>query len=385
MNEKEGDYMNIPMVDLKAQYHSLKTEMDAAVLRVLEESSFIMGPDVKRLEEEISRYMEVRHAIAVGSGTEALHIALMAAGIGPGDEVIVPTFTFIATSEVVALLGAKPVFADIDAATFNIDPADVEKKITDRTKALIPVHLYGQSADMDRIMEIAKRHTLLVVEDCAQAMGATWKGIKVGTIGDVGCLSFFPSKNLGGYGDGGMIVTNRDDIGEKAKAIRVHGSSKKYFHHLLGLNSRLDTLQAAILRVKLPHLDRWNEMRRTAAAAYDRALEGTPFITPKVAPDAHHVYHQYTIRTPLRNDLQEFLKEKGVASMIYYPLCLHHQEVYRGGGAPLCSLPVAERAQDEVLSLPMCPDLTPEQVAYVAGALMEFRKERLHNVATLSR
>lgn len=377
--------MNIPMVDLKAQYHSLKKEMDAAVLGVLEESSFIMGPDVKRLEEEVSKYMAVRHAIGVGSGTEALHIALMAAGIGPGDEVIVPTFTFIATSEVVALLGATPVFADIDAATFNIDPADMEKKITKKTKALIPVHLYGQSADMDRVMEIAKRHNLLVVEDCAQAMGATWKGTKVGTIGDVGCLSFFPSKNLGGYGDGGMIVTNRDDIAEKAKAIRVHGSSKKYFHHLLGLNSRLDTLQAAILRVKLPHLDRWNELRRKAAAAYDRALEGTPFITPKVVPDAYHVYHQYTVRTPLRNDLQGFLKEKGVASMIYYPLCLHLQEVYRGDKGPHCALPVAERAQDEVLSLPMYPDLTEEQVAYVAGVLMEFRKERLHNVASFSR
>lgn len=377
--------MNIPMVDLKAQYHSLKEEMDAAVLRVLEESSFIMGPDVKRLEEGVSRYMGVRHAIGVGSGTEALHIALMAAGIGPGDEVIVPTFTFIATSEVVALLGARPVFADIDATTFNIDPADMEKKITVKTRALIPVHLYGQSAAMDRLMEIAKRHNLLVVEDCAQAMGATWKGTKVGTIGDVGCLSFFPSKNLGGYGDGGMIITNRDDIAEKAKAIRVHGSSKKYFHHMLGLNSRLDTLQAAILRVKLPHLDRWNDMRGKAAAAYDRALEGSPFLTPKVVSDAHHVYHQYTIRTSLRNDLQGFLKEKGISSMIYYPLCLHLQEVYRCDTTSHCGFPVAERAQDEVLSLPMYPDLTTEQITHVTGALMEFRKERLHNVATLSR
>lgn len=377
--------MNIPMVDLKAQYHSLKEEMDAAVLKVLEESSFIMGPDVKRLEEEISQYMEVRHTIGVGSGTEALHIALMASGIGPGDEVIVPTFTFIATSEVVALLGARPVFADIDAATFNIDPADMEKKITDKTRALIPVHLYGQSADMDRILEIAKRHNLLVVEDCAQAMGAAWKGTKVGTIGDVGCLSFFPSKNLGGYGDGGMIITNRDDIAENAKAIRVHGSSRKYFHHMLGLNSRLDTLQAAILRVKLPHLDRWNDMRRKAAAAYDRALEGSSYVIPKVVSDAHHVYHQYTIRTLLRNDLQGFLKEKGISSMIYYPLCLHLQEVYRCDNAPHGGFPVAERAQDEVISLPMCPDLTTEQIAYVTGALMEFRKDRLHNAAALSR
>ncbi|MHC9542837.1 MAG: DegT/DnrJ/EryC1/StrS family aminotransferase [Vulcanimicrobiota bacterium] len=367
--------MNIPMVDLKTQYHNIKSEIDEAMSNVLEASAFIMGPDVKKLEEEVAQFSQVRHAIAVGSGTEALHIALLSSGIGPGDEVIVPTFTFIATAEVVSLVGARPVFADIDAGTYNIDPRDVEKKITAKTRAIIPVHLYGQPADMDELMKIARAHNLVVIEDCAQAMGAVWKGTMVGTIGDVGCLSFFPSKNLGGYGDGGMILTNRDDVADKARAIRVHGSNKKYFHHLIGVNSRLDTLQAAILRVKLRYLAKWNDMRRAAAARYSKALEGSAFVTPVTHHDAVHVFHQYTIRAPKRNELQNYLKEKGVASMIYYPLCLHQQGAFAHFGGKEGDMPVAEKAQNEVLSLPMFPELSEEQTSYVAEALQAFARE----------
>ncbi|MDQ7827044.1 MAG: DegT/DnrJ/EryC1/StrS family aminotransferase [Candidatus Eremiobacteraeota bacterium] len=370
--------MNISMVDLKGQYHAIKGEIDEAISSVLEGSHFIMGPDVGALEKEVAEYLGVRYAIGVGSGTEALHIALMACGIcGDEMEVIVPTFTFIATSEVVSLVGAVPVFADIDERTYNISVEDIRKKITKRTRAIIPVHLYGQPAAMDEILALAKEHGLAVIEDCAQSMGAAWKGRKTGSLGDAGCLSFFPSKNLGGYGDGGMIVTNRDDVAEKAKAIRVHGSKKKYFHHIVGFNSRLDTLQAAILRVKLRHLEEWNGRRRASAALYDSELEGTPYVTPKVAAGAHHVYHQYTIRTPKREELAAFLKEKGIPSMIYYPLCLHLQEVYKGLGYHKGDMPEAEKAQDEVLSLPMCPELTAEKVKAVTGAMKEFAGQHL--------
>ncbi len=371
--------MNIPMVDLKTQYHHIQSEIDEAIKRVLEESAFIMGPDVKKLEEEMAQFCQIRHAIAVGSGTEALHVALLSSGIGPGDEVIVPTFTFVATAEVVSLVGARPVFADIDAGTYNINPKDVAKKITAKTRAIIPVHLYGQPADMDELMALAKAHNLVVIEDCAQAMGARWKGTMVGTIGDAGCLSFFPSKNLGGYGDGGMILTNRDDVAEKARAIRVHGSNKKYFHHLIGVNSRLDTLQAAILRVKLQYLAKWNDLRRAAAARYTKALEGSVFVTPVTHPEVIHVFHQYTIKAPKRNELQSYLKEKGVASMIYYPLCLHQQGAFAHLDGKEGDMPVAEKVQNEVLSLPMFPELTAEQTHYVVESLHAFAREVLQH------
>jgi dTDP-4-amino-4,6-dideoxygalactose transaminase len=374
--------MDVPMVDLKVQYASLKEEIQKAMAHVLEETSFIMGAEVKELEKRIAAYAGVRYAVGVGSGTEALHISLLGCGIKPGDEVIVPTFTFIATAEVVSLVGAKPVFCDIDPRTFTMDPRDVERRITPRTRGIIPVHLYGQAANMDEIAALATKHGLVVIEDCAQSMGARWRGTMVGAIGDAGCLSFFPSKNLGGYGDGGMILTNRGDVAERVSAIRVHGSNRKYFHHILGLNSRLDTLQAAILLVKLGHLDEWNEKRRHAASLYDHALKESQFITPYVSPDITHVFHQYTIRTPLRDELQKFLKEKGVASMIYYPLALHLQEVFSDCGYKKGDLPVAEKAQDEVLSLPMFPELSEEQVSYCAGVLHEFQRERLTGLAS---
>lgn len=369
--------MNIPMVNLKKQYQSIKTEIQEAISRVLEEASFIMGPDVRHLENEIAQYCGARHAIGVGSGTEALHISLLVLGINPKDEVIVPTFTFIATSEVISIIGAKPVFADIDPDTFNISINDLKKKITPKTRCIIPVHLYGQPADMDKILQIAKEHNLIIIEDCAQAMGAEWKGKKAGTLGDAGCLSFFPSKNLGGYGDGGMILTNRDEVAEKARAIRVHGSSKKYFHHTIGFNSRLDTLQAAILRVKLRYLDKWNDNRRQSAALYDRALKNSSFITPKVTGSVKHVYHQYTIKTPMRNKLQEFLKEKGISSMIYYPLCLHLQEVYKDLNLKKGDFPNAEKLQEEVISLPMCPELSPGEIKHITDSLIEFQSNIL--------
>jgi dTDP-4-amino-4,6-dideoxygalactose transaminase len=374
--------MNVPMVDLKVQYASLKDEIQKAMAHVLEETSFIMGAEVKELEKSIAAYAGVKHGVGVGSGTEALHISLLGCGIKPGDEVIVPTFTFIATAEVVSLIGATPVFCDIDPRTFTMDPKDVEKRITSKTRCIIPVHLYGQPAPMDELLALAKSHHLMVIEDCAQSMGSRWKGTMTGTLGDTGCLSFFPSKNLGGYGDGGMILTNRDDVAEKIRAIRVHGSNKKYFHHILGLNSRLDTLQAAILLVKLGHLDEWNERRRHAASLYDRALAGTLFIAPPVLPEVTHVFHQYTIRTARRDELQQFLKERGIASMIYYPLSLHLQEVFSDCGCKKGDLPVAERAQDEVLSLPMFPEITDDQVNYVASALQDFQHEKLKGLAS---
>lgn len=372
--------MNIPMVDLKSQYKNLKQQFDSAVIGVMENAAFIMGPEVKKLEEETAEYAGVKHAVSVGSGTEALHIAALALGLGAGDEIIAPTFTFIATAGAVALSGATPVFADINPDTFNIDPNDLEKQITPKTKAIIPVHLYGQPADMDAVMDIARRHNLYVIEDCAQAQGAVYKGKQVGTIGHIGCFSFFPSKNLGAYGDGGMVLTNDDELAEKVRAIKAHGSKKKYFHHTLGFNSRLDSMQAAILRVKLPHLDEWNEGRRAAAHRYTAGLAGSSYIAPYEIPASvgKHVFHQYTVKVPKkRNELQAFLQEKGVASMIYYPLCLHAQEVYEHLGYKQGEFPGAESVQDHVLSLPMFPELSKQQTDYVLEALKEFEEKEL--------
>ena len=366
--------MNIPMVDLKIQYRKYKNDFDSAVISVMESASFIMGPEVQAFEKETAEYSNSKHAFGVASGTDALLLALLALKIGEGDEVIVPAFTFIATSEVVSRTGAKLVFADVKPDTFNIDPDSVRKKITPKTKAIIPVHLYGQSADMDAIMAIAKEHNLYIVEDCAQAQGALWKGKKVGTIGDLGCCSFFPSKNLGGYGDGGLILTDRDDLADTIKALRNHGSFERYYHILHGLNSRLDSIQAAILRFKLTHLDEWNLKRREAAHRYTEGLKNTPYESPlELCEGLSHVYHQYTIKVPSkRNELQKFLADKGVASMIYYPLSLHKQEVYKDLGYKTGDFPVSESLEDKVLSLPMYPELTKEQTDYVLSALKEF-------------
>ncbi len=369
--------MNIPMVDLKVQYRNYKKDFDSAVIGVMESSFFIMGPEVSEFENEVAASLGAKHAFGLASGTDALLIALLALGVGPGDEVLVPAFTFIATSEAVSRVGAKPVFVDVCSDTFNIDVSDAARKVSAKTKAIIPVHLYGQSADMDGIMALAKQHKLYVVEDCAQAQGALWKGRKVGTLGDIGCFSFFPSKNLGAYGDGGMVVTNEDSLTDRIRALRNHGSFERYYHVIHGFNSRLDSMQAAVLRVKLKHLDEWNEMRRAAAVRYTQALKSTSYIPPVEDPSVSiHVYHQYTIKVPAkRNELQAFLASKGVASMIYYPLSLHKQEVYKDLGYKSGDFPVSESLEPQVLSLPMFPELTKEQTDYVIDALLDFQKQ----------
>jgi UDP-N-acetyl-3-dehydro-alpha-D-glucosamine 3-aminotranferase len=361
---------SIPALDLAAQYKSIEGEIKSALFAVLEAQHFILGPNVKALEEEVSRYCERSFGVGVASGTDALILALRAAGIGPGDEVIVPSFSFIATADSVSLLGAVPVFVDIDADSFCIQPAQIEEKINQRTKAIIPVHIYGHPAEMDAIMMLARQHKLLVIEDNAQAIGATYKRKRTTSFGDIGCLSFFPSKNLGGFGDGGMIVTNSEKIVKHLRSLRAHGATKKYYTEEQGWNSRLDEIQAAILRVKLRHLDAWSEGRRERAAQYDRLLGGIDgVVIPRVADDCQHVYHQYTIRVPKRDRVQKMLADLGIASTVYYPTPIHLQPIYAGLGYKVGDLPETEKAAREVLSLPIYPELTDEQLEQVAQGL----------------
>lgn len=367
--------MKVPMLDLSEQYASLKSEVLEALDGVMSSSHFILGDNVKKLEADIAKYSHVAHGIGCGNGSDAIHIALQAAGIGAGDEVITTPFTFFATGGAIARAGAKPVYADIDPISFNLDPEEIEKHITERTKAIIPVHLYGQMADMVRIREIADKHNLVVVEDAAQAIGAKQGEYTVGELGDAATYSFFPTKNLGAYGDGGMVVTNNDDIAEKSRVIRVHGSKPKYYHSVLGYNSRLDELQAAVLNVKFPHLDTWSEQRRKHADFYTNLLNEkvSDFVkTPVIVEGFHHVFHQYTILTERRDELQAFLNENGVATMIYYPLPLHLQPVFESLGYKEGDFPKAEKAANEALSLPMFPELKEEQQQYVVEKIAEF-------------
>ena len=382
--------MSIPMVDLKAQYLAIKGEIDAAVQRVIENSQFILGPEVEAFEKEMASYCGTSYAIGVASGTEALQLALLACGIGPGDEVITTPFTFIATAEAITQCGAAPVFVDIDPVTYNIDPGLIEAKITPGTRCILPVHLYGHPADMDTIMELAKKHNLKVIEDCAQALGASYtspviarspqatKQSRVGSLGDAGCLSFFPSKVLGAYGDGGMVVTSDASVAEKLKMLRNHGARQKYYHLVPGFNSRLDGLQAAILRVKLKYLDKWIEQRREKAALYAKHLGKIAGVSvPPEAPGNYHCYNYYTIRLTNpkinREAIQKGLSARGVSSMVYYPVSLHLQDVYAAqGGRKLGDFPVSEKAQEEVLSLPIYPEMTAEQVAQVAEAIEKY-------------
>ncbi|MGH9796211.1 MAG: DegT/DnrJ/EryC1/StrS family aminotransferase [Candidatus Acidiferrales bacterium] len=361
----------IPMLDLKAQYASIRDEIRAAIDEVLAAQHFILGPQVKAFEQEMAAYCGTKFAVGVASGTDALILALHACGVGPGDEVIVPTFSYIATADSASLLGAVPVFVDIDAATFNMNAAQLEARITPKTKAIVPVHLYGQPAEMDAILEIARRYNIKVIEDNAQAIGATYNGRKTGSMGDIGCISFFPSKNLGGYGDGGMVVTNSPELADRLRALRAHGAKRhKYLSDEQGWNSRLDELQAAILRVKLRHLDEWKRGRQQVAARYNQLFQGTVgVVTPKVAPGCEHVYHQYTIRVRDRDAVQQRVAHRGVPSTVYYPLPMHLQRMYASLGGQRGMLPVAERAADEVLSLPVYPELTAAQIARVADAL----------------
>lgn len=360
----------IPILDLREQYHELKNEITKAVEDVFEGGHFINGPNVQALEKEIAEYVGAGYAVALNSGTDALHLALRALDIGAGDEVITTPFTFVATTEAIGIVGATPVFVDIDPSTFNMDPDLIEAAITPRTKAILPVHLYGHPAPMAHIMAIAKKHGLAVVEDCAQAIGASIDGKRVGSFGDAGAFSFFPSKNLGAYGDGGMVTTNRKELADRMRSLRAHGGRIKYHHEELGVNSRLDEVQAAILRVKLPHLDSWIERRRANASWYGANL-GEFADLPLETAGTVHVYHQYTIRVADRDRVQAMLKDAGVQTMVYYPVPLHLQEVHAGMKLGEGSFPHAEKAAREVLSLPMFPELSQDQRDAVRSALRD--------------
>ncbi|MBU1077711.1 MAG: DegT/DnrJ/EryC1/StrS family aminotransferase [Spirochaetes bacterium] len=359
--------------DLKRQYKNIEKEIEKAVKEVLESSAFINGPQVSKLEEEVAKYCDSKFGIGVASGTDALLLPLMAIDIQPGDEVITTPFTFIATAEVIALLKAKPVFVDIDETTYNIDVKKIEEKITDRTKAIIPVHLFGQMSDMDEIMDLAKKHDLTVIEDACQAIGAEYKNKKACSIGDFSALSFFPSKNLGGYGDGGMVITNNEEYAKKIKMLRQHGSSIKYEHSELGINGRLDTLQAAILIVKLKHLNTWIDNRIRLAERYTKHLKDH-VTTPVIRDDNKAVYNQYTIRTEKRDDLIKHLSENGIPTAIHYQKPLHLQECFKYLGLKENDLPISEKVSNDVFSLPMFPEMKEEEQDMVINTILDFFK-----------
>jgi len=362
----------IPLVDLVAQYHSIKEEIDAAVNATLESGHFILGPAVSKLEETIAAYLGVDHAVGLASGTDALVLAMRAFDIKAGDEVIIPAYTFFATAGTVMSVGATPIFVDIDPVTYEMDVAQIKDRITPRTKAIIPVHLYGHPADMDPILELAHAHGLKVIEDNAQGFGATYKGKKTGSIGDIGSLSFFPTKNLGAFGDGGMVVTNDPALAERMRMLRTHGWKKKYFSEELGYNSRLDALQAAILQVKFPHVDSWNEKRRAIARRYSEKLAPLGVVVPVECEWGRHVYHLYIIRSDRRDELQAFLKQRGIASEVYYPVPPHLSIPCRKLGYKEGDYPLAEQASRETLALPLYPELTTEQQDEIIAAVGAF-------------
>ena len=369
----------IQMVDLIGQYEKIKPEVDAALQRVIDSAAFINGPEVKEFEKELGAYLGSKHVIGCANGTDALQIAMMALGLKAGDEIITCSFTFVATVEVVALLGITPIFADVLPGTYNIDPEDIKRKITPKTKAIVPVHLFGQAADMDAIMAIAKEHNLLVIEDNCQAVGSDYRSAsgtkKTGTFGDVGTTSFFPSKNLGCYGDGGALFTNNDDLAKKIRRVCNHGSDVRYYHEVVGVNSRLDSLQAAILRVKLKHLKEYDAARNAAASVYDKAFASMAQIAiPQRSKDSTHVFHQYTMRVTggHRDGLKKHLEANGVPAMIYYPVPCHLQNAYRSERSPEGSLPVTEQLIHEVLSLPMSTELSNEQLAYITATVKSY-------------
>ncbi|MFB0534201.1 MAG: DegT/DnrJ/EryC1/StrS family aminotransferase [Anaerolineae bacterium] len=367
----------IPVFGLKDQYNAIKGEVNEAVARVLESGWFILGQEVEAFEREFAAYCGLSHGIGVGSGTEALHLALLACGVGEGDEVITVPHTAVATVAATELTGARPVFVDIDPASYTIAPDQLESRITARTRAVIPVHLYGQAADLDPVLDIAQRHGLTVVEDCAQAHGTVYKGRRVGSFGRVACFSFYPTKNLGAYGDGGMVVTDDGALAQKVRLLRQYGWKKRYVSSLKGLNSRLDELQAAILRVKLRHLDEWNEARRARARLYDELLAGSGVATPIEMDYGRHVYHLYVVRCPHRNELRNHLAERGVGTAIHYPVPIHLQEAYRDLGYQRGDFPVTEACADEILSLPMYPDLREDEVREIAELVKEYDEQQV--------
>lgn len=387
--------MNIPLIDLQAQYNSLAEKLDKAALGVLSSANYIMGKTVIDFEKDFANFIGVKHAISVGNGTDALVISLKAMGIGEGDEVITTPFTFFATAETISAVGATPVFVDVDKETFNIDVTKIEEKITSKTKAIMPVHIFGQSADMDEINEIARKHNLYVIEDACQAVGGKYKGRKIGTLGDVACFSFFPTKNLGCAGDGGIIVTDNDDIATIIRALRTHGSGEngqkaynllnnieeevktvegandtvynplKYYNYLIGYNSRLDAIQAAILSVKLKEIDSWNSKRREIVELYNKALQNSNLVIPTAKDCNEHVYHMYILQSENREEILAKLKEAGIATGVYYPVPLHLQKVYKSLGYKEGDMPVSEYLSHRTFAIPVYPELTKEQVDYV--------------------
>lgn len=361
----------IPIANPKAQYLALKNEIAAAVEQVFDSCSFILGPNVNALEQEVPEFCEARFGIGVNSGTDAIVVALAAAGIGPGDEVITTPFTFVATTEAIMIVGAKPVYVDIDPTTFNLDTSLIEEKITPRTKAILPVHLYGQCADIESIEEIARKHGLKLISDGAQAIGSMHKGKGIGAFGDASTLSFYPTKNLGGCGDGGMVLTNDEELYARAKSLRFHGMDGAYSYQYVGYCSRLDELQAAVLRVKLKKIREWNDARRANAAYYIKELKDLPIELPIAKPENYHIYHQFTIRFAKRDELKEKLQQKGIGSAVFYPSPLHVQKAYTSLGYKEGDFPESERAAREVLSLPIFPELTRAELEEVASAVRE--------------
>ena len=362
--------VTVPFVDLKQQYASIKEDVDAAIARVIENTSFILGPEVRAFEASFAGYVGARACIGVNSGTAALQLALMAAGIGAGDEVIVPSFTFFATAEAVSVLGATPVFVDIDPISYTITADGIVRAISSRTRAIIPVHLYGQSVDLDPILELAAKHNLHVIEDAAQAHGAEYKGKPLGALGSAGCFSFYPSKNLGAYGEAGAIVTNDEELATRLRLLRDHGSTSKYAHAIVGYNFRMEEIQAAVLSVKLPHLDKWNDARRANAARYNAALTQSGLVLPREMDYARHIYHVYAVQTDKRDDLQKGLTAAGVQSGVHYPIPIHLQPAYASLGYKRGDLPVTEELAERVLSLPMFPELSNEQIDRVAEVVV---------------
>lgn len=372
IHNPQAKNLTVPFVDLKAQYASIKSEVDAAIARVLENTAFILGPQVAAFENAFAEYVGAGFCIGVNSGTAALQLALMACGVGDGDEVIAPSFTFFATAEAVSILGAKPVFVDIDPLSCTMDPAQWEAAITARTRAIIPVHLYGQPADLDPILEIAKRHQLRVIEDAAQAHGAEYKGQRVGALGDAGCFSFYPSKNLGAYGEAGAIVTNNEGLAQKLRLLRDHGSTSKYAHAIVGYNFRMEEIQAAVLNVKLPHLNGWNNSRRERAAVYNDLLKDCGVSLPREMEYARHIYHVYAIQSEQRDELQKHLATNGIQTGVHYPIPIHLQPAYVSLDYRAGDLPVTERLSQQVLSLPMFPELRADQQSHIARSIRSF-------------
>jgi len=371
--------MSVPLLDLKAQYAPIKAEIEKAIAEVIESQYFIMGPQVRACEEAVAKYSHCSHGVGVSSGTDALLIAMMAEGVGPGDEVITTPYTFFATAGSIARLGAKPVFVDIDPVTYNINPSGIERKISKKTKAIIPVHLYGQMADMDPIMEMARKRNLVVIEDAAQAIGSEYKGKRAGSIGHYGCFSFFPSKNLGCFGDGGMVVTNDAARAERLVVLRAHGSKVKYYHKIVGGNFRFDTLQAAVVLAKLPHLDSWSAGRQANAARYDRLFAESGLVEKKLVKlppvkTTRHIFNQYVIRVARRDELLAFLKKNEIGCEVYYPVPLHLQECFAYLGHKAGDFPESEKAASETLAVPIYPELTDEQAETVVGATERFFK-----------